>query len=626
MSLTSNEIRKRFLNFFESKKHSIVPSASLVPENDPSVLFNTAGMQPLVPYLLGEKHPKGKRIANVQKCIRTNDIDEVGDKTHCTFFEMLGNWSLGDYFKKEAISWSFEFLTSKENGLALDPARLYVTVFEGNNDAPKDNESYEIWKEIFENVGLNPEERIFWLSAEGNWWAPGDNGPCGPDSEMFYDRTEQGLGGLTHGQFLEADEKMDVVEIWNDVFMEYDKKDGKIIGKLESKNVDTGAGLERVTAILQGKESHYETDLFIDAIELIEKKTNKKYLDNKKDFRIILDHIRSSVFMVADGVVPSNKDQGYILRRLLRRAIVKMKNIDFNFNDTEELILIFINKYGSVYENLIEKKELIILEIIKEIQKFEKTITAGLREFEKIVDPNTKNNNIKKLDFGEIEIEGFASNEISGEDAFKLFSTYGFPIELIKEEAEKRNVCIDCHGFKKRLKEHSEKSQTSSAGKFKGGMGGDTPKVRAMHTATHLLLEGLRRELGKEVAQAGSNITDERIRFDFTYSEKAGREVLDKVEEYVNSAIEVGAEIITEEMEKEKAKSENVVGAFWEKYPDIVKVWTIKDKEGNIYSKELCGGPHVKNTLEISEFGKFKIGKEKSSSAGIRRIKATLEK
>ncbi len=622
--ISSNEIREKFLKFFEKRNHKIIPSAPLVPENDPSVLFNTAGMQPLVPYLLGEKHPNGTRIVDVQKCVRTGDIDEVGDNTHHTFFEMLGNWSLGDYFKEEAIKWSYQFLTSKEEGIGLDPSRLYVTVFVGDENAPKDTEAYEVWKKIFEDAGLDPEKRIFWMSAESNWWAAGDNGPCGPDSEMFYDRTLDGLGGLTKEEFLEADEKQQVVEIWNDVFMEFEKKDGKVIGKLSQKNIDTGAGFERLVSVVENKESAYETSLFVNELKILEEKTGKKYLDFKKDFRVILDHIRTSIFLLSDGVFPSNKDQGYVLRKLLRRSVLKMKNIGFDYENVNVLVKSFIEQYGKTYENLIEKKEKIIQEISLEISKFEKTLVSGLKEFEKIIDTDASNNHIQRLEFGMCLDYGYALNEISGKDAFKLFSTYGFPLELIKEEAEKRGFVVNEEEFNKLFSEHMKKSKDASFGKFKGGLAGDTPKTRALHTATHLLLAGLRKFLGEEVTQAGSNITEDRIRFDFTYHEKVGREVLDKIEDYVNSVIKTNAKIIVEEMPKEQAKQEGVVGAFWDKYPDIVKVWTIKDDAENIYSRELCGGPHVINTSELSEFGVFKIGKEQSSSAGVRRVKATL--
>ena len=622
--MNSNEIRKKFLDFFEKRGHAIVPSAPLVPENDPSVLFNVAGMQPIVPFLLGETHPKGKRIADAQKCVRTNDIEEVGDNTHLTFFEMLGNWSLGDYFKKEAINWSYEFLTSKKEGLGLDVNRLYVTVFEGDENAPKDLEAYEIWKGIFEEAGLNPDERIFW-GVEDNWWEAGENGPCGPDSEMFYDRTEKGLGGLTPKEFLEADERQDVVEIWNDVFMEYQKKDGKVIGKLENKNIDTGAGLERLAAILEDKESPYDTSMFADEVKIIEEKTGKKYQENKKDFRIILDHLRSGTFLISDGVIPGNKDQGYILRRLLRRAAVRMKNIDFSYNDVAEIIKSFIKKYFETYPNLKEKEDLILKEISEEIQKFEKTLSSGLREFQKIINPEIKNNHIQKLEFGMCESGACALNEISGEEAFKLFASYGFPYELIEEEAEKNGFVVDKIGFEKKMKEHSEKSKTASAGKFKGGMGGDSEKIVAFHTTTHLLLAALKKFIGDSVSQKGSNITDERVRFDFNNNEKVQKDVQEKIENWINEIIEKDALVSVEEMDKNEAENAgDITGSFWEKYPDVVKVWTI-EKDGEVFSKELCNGPHVKSTGEIAKFGKVKIKKEESSSAGVRRIKLVFE-
>ena len=619
MNLTSSEIRKRFLDFFEKRGHAIVPSAPLVPENDPSVLFNVAGMQPMVPFLMGEKHPKGNRIADAQKCLRTNDIEEVGDNTHMTFFEMLGNWSLGDYFKEDAIKWSYEFLTSKEEGLGLDVNRLYVTVFEGNEDAPKDVEAYEIWKSIFTEAGLNPEERIFW-GVEDNWWEAGENGPCGPDSEMFYDRTEKGLGGLTQKEFFEADEKQEVVEIWNDVFMEYQKKDGKVVGKLENRNIDTGAGLERLAAIMEDKESPYDTSMFFEEIKILEKESGKKYLENKKDFRVILDHLRSATFLISDGVIPGNKDQGYILRRLLRRAVLKLKNIEFDYASVEEIINSYIKKYSATYGNLKEKENQIKDEIKKEIKKFEKTLISGLREFEKIINPEIKNNHIQKIEFGMCEADGRALNEISGEDAFKLFASYGFPLELIQEEAEKNGFIVDEAGFNEKMKDHTEKSKTASVGKFKGGMGGDSEKITAFHTVTHLLLAALKKFVGEHVSQKGSNITEERARFDFNNDEKVQKDIQEKIENWINDVIEKGVDISYVEMDKKDAeKDENITGSFWEKYPDIVKVWTIGEEEK--FSQELCNGPHVKNTGDIAKFGKVKIKKEESSSAGIRRMK-----
>ncbi len=616
--MQSQEIRKRFLAFFEKRGHAIIPSAPLVPENDPSVLFNTAGMQPLVPYLLGERHPSGTRIADAQKCVRTNDIEEVGDNTHFTFFEMLGNWSLGDYFKKEAIEWSFEFLTSKEEGLGLDPNRLYVSVFEGNEDAPFDKEAEAIWKTLV------PENRIYCMGAEDNWWSAGENGPCGPDSEMFYDRTEHGLGDMTFEEFKAADERQDVVEIWNDVFMQYLKQDGVVVGELENKNIDTGAGLERLTAIMQDVESAYETDLFNDVIAYMETHAEHAYEDMKLSYRVFADHIRTSVFLIADGAVPGNKDQGYVVRRLLRRAVRHAQSIGLETNHIEPIVEMYIIKYGSVYINLEERKEVVVKELVGEVSKFEQTLKQGLKEFERLVDVKNKRDNIVVQEFGNFNCTSKV-NEISADEAFVLATTYGFPFEMILEEAMSRDLFVDVPGYKALLAEHQAKSRTASEGKFKGGLSGDSPKITAFHTCTHLLLEGLRKELGDHVNQAGSNITDERTRFDFTHPEKVDRETLDKIEEYVNNAAASGARIHIEEMPKDQAQAEGVVGSFWEKYPDTVKVYTIKDDNGVIYSRELCGGPHVEEAGQIQEFGRFKIKKESSSSAGVRRIKAVFD-
>ena len=624
MNFYSTEIRNRFLNFFEQKNHIVTNSVSLIPENNSSVLFIIAGMQPLTPFLLGKPHPKGKRIVNIQKCIRTNDIEEIGDNTHLTFFEMLGNWSLGDYFKKDAIEWAYNFLIDKSIGLGLNPKRLYITVFEGNENVKADNESYQIWVNIFKKAGLNPKKRIFWLGVKNNWWAPGDNGPCGPDTEIFYDKTENGLGDLTKEKFLEFDKKQDLIEIWNLVFMEYESKNGKIICQLKNKNVDTGSGLERLVSILQKKESPFETDLFLENLKFLQENSNIQYKDNKKEFRIILDHIRTAIFLIGDDLVPSNKEQGYILRRLIRRAVVKMKNINFSLFKVIDLIKIFIENYKLTYPILKEKEKKILNEINKEIEKFNKTLIAGMKEFNKITDSNYANNNIKKLKFGECNIIGSAINEITGEDAFKLFSSYGIPLDIIYEEAEKKCLFVNSDDFYKKLKEHTKQSQTAATGKFKGGLVNENEKIKALHTSTHLLLAGLIKYLGNNVIQAGSNITEERLRFDFTYENKVERKTLDKVEEYVNQSIEAEADILVEEMTKEKAKTEKVVGAFWDKYPDIVKIWTIKNKDGIIYSRELCNGPHMKNTKELKKFGKFKIINEKSSSFGVRRIKANF--
>ena len=594
--MESREIRNRFLKFFENRGHAIIPSAPLVPENDPSVLFNTAGMQPLVPYLMGTPHPSGKRLANSQKCVRTQDIEEVGDKTHDTFFEMLGNWSLGDYFKEDAIKWSYEFLTSKVEGLGLDPARLYVTVFEGNDDAPRDTEAFEIWKKYM------PENRIYFMSAKSNWWSPGDNGPCGPDTEMFYDITERGLGDMSKDEYLAADERQDVVEIWNDVFMEYEKKDGKVIGKLAMKNVDTGSGLERILMAIQGKDNVFDTDLFapmVLKIKELAKGGTATTNDVIRAERIVADHVRTSVMMIADGVRPSNTDQGYILRRLLRRAVRYADMLGIGQGMLSELVSTVAEKYVGVYDNVTNNTGLIVKEIWQEEDKFRQTIEKGYKELRRM------------LEIG----------KISGMDAFVLFSTYGFPLEMTEEIAKERGIIVDREAFNTEMKKHQELSRAGAEQKFKGGLADNNEKTTALHTATHLMLAGLRKFLGDGVHQAGSNITEERTRFDFTYPEKVSREVLDNVEAYVNEAIAKKSVMKIEQMKKEDAKAMGVEGSFWEKYPDVVNVYSVVAEDGTHYSAELCGGPHVERTEGM---GMFKIIKEEASSAGVRRIKAVL--
>ncbi|MFC1720937.1 alanine--tRNA ligase [Patescibacteria group bacterium] len=588
--MQSQEIRQKFLDFFEKRGHAILPSASLVPENDPSVLFTTAGMQPLVPYLLGEAHPKGEMLASVQKCVRTQDIDEIGDNTHDTFFEMLGNWSLGSYFKKEAITWSYEFLTSKDEGLRLDPSKLYVTVFEGNEDAPRDEESFEIWK----SLGV-PEHRIYFMDAKSNWWSPGEDGPCGPDSEMFYDVTDKGLGDMTKEEFIAADDRQDVVEIWNDVFMEYEKKEGKVVGKLAKQNVDTGAGLERLVMVMQGKNNIFDTDLFEDLITHIREHASN---ENIRAERIFADHIRTATFMIADGVTPSNTDSGYILRRLLRRAVRYGDVLGISKGILFEFAGIVIKKYEAVYPNLGKQSSVIEEEIRKEEVKFRETLEKGMKEFEKISHAN-----------------------ISGRDAFVLFSTYGFPFEMTEELAEEHGISVNEDEYKAEMEKHQELSRTASAGKFKGGVGGDSPEQRKYHTATHLLQQALRDVLGNHVTQKGSNITDERLRFDFTHGEKMSAEEKVRVEDIVNEKINDALPISFEEMSVDEARELGALGIFDDKYGDKVKVYTVGEKD-DVYSREICGGPHVENT---SELGKFRIKKEEASSAGVRRIKAVLE-
>ena len=577
-------LKDMYIDFFVRHGHVQIPSSPVVPENDPSVLFNTAGMQPLIPYLLGEPHPMGTRLCDYQKCIRTNDLDNIGDTYHHTFFEMLGNWSLGDYFKKEAISWSFEFLTKVLN---IPLNRLAVTVFAGNEYIPFDKESYELWKQM----GIS-DERIAKISD--NFWIAGETGPCGPDTEMFYFRSDD-----------EIPEKFDPdddrwVEIWNDVFMQYYKDNNGNISELPKKNVDTGMGLERVVAVLEGVTDNYKSSVWKDVISLIEEISGKKYEENPESMRIIADHIRTAVFISADksGIKPSNTDQGYILRRLIRRAIrhAKKLGIDINTNFEEVIASKIIDKYAKYYNELVENKD-IVLEVLKnEKNKFCRTLEKGLKEFEKIASKNC---------------------DIDGITAFHLFDTYGFPLELTVELAKEKGLNVDVQGFNNKFKEHQELSRTASIGKFKGGLASTGEIETKYHTATHLLNAALKEVVSKDCHQKGSNITSERMRFDFSLDHKLSDEEKKKVEDLVNKWINDGLDVTVKEMTKEDAIKSGAECMFIEKYPDIVTVYSI----GNV-SHELCGGPHVKNTREL---GHFKIIKEEASSAGIRRIKAVLE-
>lgn len=591
--MTSTEVRKRFLAFFAARGHAIIPSAPLVPENDPTVLFNTAGMQPLVPYLLGQKHPKGTRLADFQKCVRTNDIDEVGDNTHLTFFEMMGNWSLGDYFKKEMIPWSYELLTSETEGFGLDPRRLYVTCFEGDENAPRDEESAKIWREIFAKNGVEGE-RIYFMPAKNNWWQPGPNGPCGPDTEMFYDLTGTLNKGMTKDEYLKADDAQKVVEIWNDVFMEFLKKDDKVVGKLEKKNVDTGSGFERVCMVLQGKSNVYETDVFAPIME-----TAGHIAGDLRRKRIISDHIRTSVFMIADGVTPSNTDQGYILRRLIRRMVFNTDVKELGAHSVEALVSAVTDTYGAFYPNLISEKAKIIAEINAESTKFARSLEHGMHEFEKLA----------------------ARGDITGHDAFVLFSSYGFPIDLTVEMAKGHNVSVERAGFDEEFKKHQEISRAGAEGKFKGGLGDTSEMSVRYHTATHLLHKALREVLGEHVMQKGSNITPERLRFDFTHTAKMTDDEKRRVEEIVNQKIQLALPVHRVEMPKEEALKTGAFHFFGDKYGDVVSVYYIGSSIDTAFSKEFCGGPHVSNT---SELGTFKIQKEEAVSAGVRRIKAVL--
>lgn len=604
MQISSQEIRQKFLEFFQSKNHHIIPSASVVPENDPTVLFNTAGMQPLVPYLLGEKHPLGTRLADYQKCIRTWDIDDVGDNTHLTFFEMLWNWSLWDYFKKESIAWSYEFLTSKD-WLWIDPKKLAVTVFEGDENAPRDEESAQIWK----SHGMN---NISYLGKKDNWWGPaGATGPCGPDTEIFYWVWESEFP--PEWSTVWNDEK-NWMEIWNNVFMEYIKDEHGNFNKASMQNVDTGMWLERITRTLTWAPSVYETDVFQDIIESICQVLGVTYNEQTKNaIRIIADHARTSTIMISDGIVPSNVDQGYILRRLLRRAIRQGYKLGFQGTFMSEVAKTVIKKFAPIYESVGKNETIILEEIQKEEKQFLSTLEKGLKEFDKLV-------NGFQIAF---ERTGQKIDTISWDKAFKLYDTFGFPIEMTGELATEKGLKVDVEGFNEAFKKHQELSRAGSEQKFAGWLADHSETTTALHSATHLMLAGLRKVLWDHVHQAGSNITAERLRFDFTHDEKLTPEQLQAVEDYVNRAIQDGTRRTIEDMPKDQAKSQWVEGSFWEKYPEIVKVWTFTGKDGMIYSQELCWGPHVEETKNM---GIFKIKKEEASSRWVRRIKAILTK
>lgn len=605
--MLAKEIRQKYLDFFQSKQHAIIKSASLIPENDPTVLFTTAGMHPLVPYLMGQKHPEGKRLADAQKCIRTGDIEEVGDATHLTFFEMMGNWSLGNYFKKEAIAWSYEFLTD-EKWLGIPPEKIYATVFEGDEDAPLDEESIQIWKDAMSTKGVqaelfddkledNSNARIFALPKEENWWGPaGETGPCGPDSEMFY-YIGEGTPDLTKERPGFNDSNF--VEIWNDVFMQYDKQKDGTFKKLAAQCVDTGMGLERVTAILQGKKNVYETELFLPIMDKIRELAYQE-TENITSIRIIADHIKAATFMIGDGARPSNTDQGYVLRRIIRRAIRHAKKLDIQVEFTALIADIVIEIFGGHYTELAEHKAEIEAALNQEEQQFAKTLNKGTKIFEKVA----------------AESKG----EIAGEDVFHLYDTYGFPPELTAELADEKGLTVDMDGFDEFFKEHQEKSRMGAEQKFKGGLQDHSEKTTAYHTATHLLQAALRKVLGDHVMQKGSNITADRLRFDFNHPDKLTPEQKEEVTKLVNEQIGAGLSVTVDEMTVEEAEKMDVIGAFKDRYGEKVKVYTIGDPM-NPFSREICGGPHVENT---SELGTFKIKKEQSSSAGVRRIKAVL--
>ncbi|MAF20476.1 MAG: alanine--tRNA ligase [Parcubacteria group bacterium] len=590
--MTSKELRQKYLDFFKSKEHAVIPSASLIPENDPTALFTSAGMHPLVPYLLGEKHPEGKRLVNIQKCIRTNDIDEVGDATHHTFFEMMGNWSLGDYFKKQAIEWSWEFLTSTQ-WLGLDKNLIAASVFEGDEDAPFDQEAFDAWKK----VGVS-EARIAKLPKEQNWWGPaGKTGPCGPDAEMFY-----WVGDPKKAPDSFNDDNDLWVEIWNDVFMEYNKKEDGSYEKLSQQNVDTGMGLERTLAVINGLDDNYKTELFTPIIKKIEELSGQKYGQTAKItrvMRIITDHLRAAVFVIGDdkGVTPSNTDQGYIVRRLIRRAIRYGRQLEIKDAWTSKVARVVIDIYKEVYLELDRNTNFILDQLNEEEAKFNQTLEKGLRQFNKL------------------------KGKVTGHDAFNLYQTYGFPIEMVKELAKEQGVEVDQKEFESELKKHQELSKTASQGKFKSGLADNSEATTKLHTTAHLLLAALRKVLGDYVIQKGSNITPERLRLDFSHSEKLTDEQKQEVERLVNEAIKKDLVIDCEEVPLEEAKKRGAMGIFESKYGEKVKVYTVCDQDDN-FSCEICAGPHVEKTGQL---GHFKIIKEQSSSAGVRRIKAVLE-
>lgn len=597
--MTGKELREKYLKFFASKKHQIIPPANIVPENDPTALFINSGMHPLVPYLLGQPHPLGKRLTSAQKCVRTDDINEVGDTVHLTFFEMLGNWSLGDYFKKEAINWSFEFLTDKK-WLGLDPQRLYVSVFAGDETLPLDKESIAIWKEVFANAGITAEvgDRIFPYDKKKNWWGPaGKTGPCGPDTEMFYDTGKkhgEKFGKACHpncecGRF---------VEIWNDVFMQFNKKADGTLEPLRQKNVDTGLGLEREVMILDNKESVFDTEVFANVIHQIEIISGKLYAEQnyKRPIRIVADHLRAAVFIMADGVLPSNKEQGSILRRLIRRAIRFSRQLGIEEMFMAEAARVVINDMGQAYPELVKNQETILNSLTTEEEKFAKTISVGLKEFEKLISKNIK--------------------ELTGEQAFYLYETFGFPLEITEELAYEKNIKVDVNGFQEEFNKHQSESRSGAEKKFSGGLADHSEQTTRLHTATHLLQQALRDVLGDHVHQAGSNITAERLRFDFTHDKKLTAEEIARIEAVVNQKIKENLPVSFKITSLKEALAQGALAFFGERYAEKVKVYSL----GN-YSTEVCGGPHVDFT---STLGNFKIKKEEAAGAGKRRIYAIL--
>lgn len=598
-TLTSESLRKMYLDFFKSKGHAVIASASLIPENDPTVLFTTAGMHPLVPYLLGERHPAGKRLCDVQKCVRTGDIEEVGDSSHCTFFEMLGNWSLGDYFKEEMIAWSFEFLTSPDY-LGIPVEDIAVTCFAGDEDCPRDEESANKWLAC----GILPQN-IYFLPKSGNWWGPaGLTGPCGPDTEMHIIRNHKEADKLGCEQFDDAP-KGTFLEIWNDVFMQYNKNEQGKYEPLAQRNVDTGMGLERTLCIINGKDSVYETDIYEKAIAKIEELTGRRYGENEqntKAFRVVLDHVRTATFMLGDakGIVPSNTDQGYILRRIIRRAVRFGRNIGLPQGALNEVSKTIIEKYAEVYPELVANAAKIEEELNKEEAKFLRTLAQGIKEFEKVA-------------------SGLAAGGvIDGVTAFHLYDTCGFPVEITVEMAAEKGLTVDVEGYNKAFAEHQEKSRAGSEQKFACGLADHKEETTNLHTATHLLHAALKKVCSEEIAQKGSNITEERLRFDFNFARKLTPEEVKAVEDAVNEVIKADLPVVMREMTLEQAREEGFTGLFESKYGEVVKTYSIGE-----FSKEICGGPHAESTGLL---GTFKIAKQENVSAGVKRIKAVLLK
>ncbi|MDE6759010.1 MAG: alanine--tRNA ligase [Clostridia bacterium] len=590
--LKSYELREKYLKFFESKGHKIIPSASLIPENDPSVLFTTAGMHPLVPYLLGQKHPAGNRLCDVQKCVRTGDIDEVGDATHCTFFEMLGNWSLGDYFRKESINFSFEFLTKV---LAIPVEKIAVTVFAGDEDCARDEEAADTWA----SLGI-PRDRIFYLPKANNWWYAGATGPCGSDTEIFIDTGKEPCSD-------HCDPSCDCgkwVEIWNNVFMEFNRNAEGKFEKLSQQNVDTGMGLERTICMLNGNKSVYETDLFARSIAKICELADKKYGENEDDtraMRIIADHIRTATFMLGDenGIVPSNVDQGYVLRRLIRRSVRFARQLGIDAQKLVEIAKLYVEQYKTVYEELERNSQKIYDELVKEIDKFSKTLEDGIKQLDKV-------------------LQFVKGDTLNGKTAFRLYDTYGFPIEMTEEICREKGFSVDKEGYKTAQEEHIKKSQQGAEQKFKGGLADSSEMTTFLHTATHLLLASLKKVLGDDnIQQKGSNITPERLRFDFNFPRPLTDDEKKAVEDAVNDAIARDIPVVCSEMTIEEAREKNAVGVFGSRYGEIVKVYQIGDVD-----LQICGGPHAERTGQL---GRFKLEKEQSSSAGIRRIRATIQ-